>query len=35
MVTRFAEVVRSVAADVEPELARAEPIRSASMGGAR
>ena len=35
MVSRFAEVVRSVAADVEPELARAEPIRSASMGGAR
>jgi hypothetical protein len=34
-VSRFAEVVRSVAADVEPELAGAEPITSASMGGAR
>ena len=35
MVSRFVEVVRSVAADVEPELARAAPITSASMGGVR
>ena len=35
MVSRFADVVRRVAADVEPDLARAEPISSASMGGSR
>ena len=33
MVSRFAEVVRSVADDVEPELARAEPITSSAVGG--
>ena len=35
MVSRFADVVRSVASDVEPDLARAEPIASTSMGSAR
>jgi hypothetical protein len=35
MVFRFADVVRRVASDVEPDLARAEPIASTSMGSAR
>jgi len=35
MVSRFVEVVRGVASDVEPDLARAEPIASTSMGSAR
>ena len=35
MVSRFAEVVHSVASDVGPDLARSEPIASTSMEGAR
>jgi adenosylmethionine-8-amino-7-oxononanoate aminotransferase len=35
MVSRFADVVRSVAVDVEPDLAGAEPISSSSVGGSR
>jgi adenosylmethionine-8-amino-7-oxononanoate aminotransferase len=35
MVARFSEVVRHVAIDVEPDLARAEPVTSTPMGGPR
>jgi hypothetical protein len=35
MVSRFADVVRSVAAGVEPDLAGAEPISPSSVGGSR
>jgi adenosylmethionine-8-amino-7-oxononanoate aminotransferase len=35
MVSRFADVVRRVAADVEPDLARAEPISATSIGDPR
>jgi adenosylmethionine-8-amino-7-oxononanoate aminotransferase len=35
MVSRFADVVHQVAAGVEPDLARFEPIPSTPMGGAR
>jgi hypothetical protein len=35
MASRFSDVVRSVAADVEPDLAQAEPVPSSSVGGSR